>query len=644
MWFRCVRVDSVLRDETNRLANVWTSPWVLFADKSSFDLAFTTYNIPAFTLPEKGDSDYRAWSHCENVFFADSCIALNNMTFNTDGDKCTFELFHQDNANGDGGQGKHSLGTHSILKTGIGAPTTSTVLVIGSKPTPRSSTSSPSFSNSSTIVSSSNTSAENATTFGEVPVVDSPSVSGMPELPLALIIGVSLAGVGVFALFLAVTVICITRRRRRRQAKQPKTQKKSSTPTPKSGVMSANDSQEFLSMRGGGDVNQQRLSYAPSYGYGQQQQHQQQQQQYQQDQQYHHHHHPQQYQNQPPILLPVDGDIMVTRFVTSQDLHADDMTTQDESAHSRRKHNGDSKRVHKKRSGRSGRQHDNRSHVSIAEAQAAEDTAEAEELRGIDSNHVIDYAELEMLNELGSGSFGVVWRAKWRNMDVAVKEVLGESGKASLISEVAKMQHLRRHPNICSYYGCTKRPLALVVEFCNGGALDERALALNSKQQTGIAIGIASGVRHLHLELVVHRDLAARNILLEVDGEKIVPKVADFGMARVSTGLTNQTKTDVGPLKWMAPEQLATLQYSEKSDVWSFGVVLFEMYACDVPWADISPPMAAHKIVSGELLPIDPTWPSEVQEVMRRCWEYEPTARPRMTAIYDSLIALRRSK
>ena len=118
------------------------------------------------------------------------------------------------------------------------------------------------------------------------------------------------------------------------------------------------------------------------------------------------------------------------------------------------------------------------------------------------------------LATIGSGAYGIVWKGSWRGTDVAVKEVRDADGKDALLSEVAKLQNLRRHQNVIQFYGCTAEPIALVVEFAHGGCLVDRCSEFNAEQQLSIARGIAQGVRHLHLEKLVHRDLVIHFFLL----------------------------------------------------------------------------------------------------------------------------------
>jgi len=143
-----------------------------------------------------------------------------------------------------------------------------------------------------------------------------------------------------------------------------------------------------------------------------------------------------------------------------------------------------------------------------------------------------------------------------------------------------------------------------------------------------IAKGIAAGMLHLHREGIVHRDLATRNILLG-SGNQV--KISDFGLSR-NTGDANssdQTKSDTGPLKWMAPEAIRNREYSRSSDSWAFGVTLYELVARSEPYVGLDPVQAALQVThSGLRLEIPKYTPFILAEIMRGCFEYDPARRP----------------
>jgi serine/threonine protein kinase len=131
---------------------------------------------------------------------------------------------------------------------------------------------------------------------------------------------------------------------------------------------------------------------------------------------------------------------------------------------------------------------------------------------------------------------------------------------------------------------------------------------------------------HLHNNNIVHRDLAARNILLSEVGE---PKVSDFGMSRlVDNDDGNTTKATVGPLKWMAPESLRSREYSKKSDVWSFGVVVWEIVTRQEPYKDEDLMDLGLKIRDeGHSLPISDDTEPIFKHIMESCFKKEPQDR-----------------
>jgi len=150
--------------------------------------------------------------------------------------------------------------------------------------------------------------------------------------------------------------------------------------------------------------------------------------------------------------------------------------------------------------------------------------------------------------------------------------------------------------------------------------------------------GMAAGMLHLHREGLIHRDLAARNILL---GSGFQVKITDFGLARPNaenTGGNNKTKSETGPLKWMSPEAIKNRSYSKASDVWAFGVVLYEVLSRQDPYPDLDPVQAALEVTHSNLrLPIPPYAPVIVSEIMAGCFQTSADKRPSFAAVYERL-------
>ena len=169
--------------------------------------------------------------------------------------------------------------------------------------------------------------------------------------------------------------------------------------------------------------------------------------------------------------------------------------------------------------------------------------------------------QLQLGDELGHGSFGAVYRGTLHGQTVAVKVVLDTVAQSELVDEGRIMSQVAEHDNVCTMLGVTDAPnVMLIVEFCAGGSLYERLQSdahIDGAWMHYWLRGIAEGMRHLHASNVVHRDLAARNVLLDAQHR---PKIADFGMSRVVSPSGGVTKTDTGPLKWMAPESIRERQ------------------------------------------------------------------------------------
>jgi hypothetical protein len=270
---------------------------------------------------------------------------------------------------------------------------------------------------------------------------------------------------------------------------------------------------------------------------------------------------------------------------------------------------------------------------------------------------LIDASDLELGTVIGQGAFGVVRRAEWRGRTVAVKQIkkstIGDDkAVADFEEEIGRMAALPMHENVVRLFGVVQLAdgdVGAVVEFCAQGALvdalyGEKARDLSPDELLQIAYDAACGVMHLHANKIVHRDIAARNVLLA--GKKdLVAKVSDFGMARyvdsVYSGISNEqhTAASIGPVKWMAPEQLERMAYSRASDVFAFGVLLYEIFARSVPWPGLANVNVITQVVMGKRMELPNSIPYNVQKSMKQCWAQEAAERPKMAAVVDELRA-----
>jgi len=234
---------------------------------------------------------------------------------------------------------------------------------------------------------------------------------------------------------------------------------------------------------------------------------------------------------------------------------------------------------------------------------------------------------------------------------VAIKKLTGVNQRAFL-HEAKIMQQIPNHPNVVTFYGvaASQNVLYIVTEFVPNGSLASHLRNNIGKIPTHVLVQMAkdivSGMEHLRANGVVHRDLAARNLLLEIrsNAEHRV-KVSDFGLSRplmeseyYKTGESSRGQI---PVKWTAPEALKWLKYSTQSDVWSFGVVLWEIFSYgQAPYPGLSNPEVIQQVYKGYRMPAPENCPPEIAELMNECWQEEPLKRPQWIEIFLKLASL----
>ncbi|KAL7616256.1 uncharacterized protein LOC111911928 isoform X1 [Lactuca sativa] len=282
------------------------------------------------------------------------------------------------------------------------------------------------------------------------------------------------------------------------------------------------------------------------------------------------------------------------------------------------------------------------------------------------------WEDLIMGEQIGQGSCGTVYRALWygsalaklRNLgaqahgmhvhillkgnfsDVAIKlfeyQEYPDDLMVSFKQEVSLMKKLR-HPNILLFMGCVTSPphLSIVTEFLPRGSLfrilQRNTTRLDWKRRLHMAMDIARGMNYLHhcKPPIIHRDLKSSNLLVD---KNWTVKVGDFGLSRVKHHTYLKTKSGRGTPQWMAPEILCNEQADEKSDVYSYGVVLWEITTEKIPWNDLNPMqvIGAVGFMNRRLeIPkdVDPLWVS----LMESCWCSEPQSRPTFQEILNKL-------
>uniref|UniRef100_A0A4W3JQA6 Mitogen-activated protein kinase kinase kinase n=1 Tax=Callorhinchus milii TaxID=7868 RepID=A0A4W3JQA6_CALMI len=270
-----------------------------------------------------------------------------------------------------------------------------------------------------------------------------------------------------------------------------------------------------------------------------------------------------------------------------------------------------------------------------------------------------DFSELQLEEIIGIGGFGKVYRGFWRTEEVAVKAARQDpdediSQTIENVRQEAKLFAMLRHPNIIALRGvCLHEPnLCLIMEFARGGSLNR---VLSGKKipphiLVNWAVQIARGMNYLHEEAIVaiiHRDLKSSNILIhETVGNDDLShktlKITDFGLAREWHRTTKMSAA--GTYAWMAPEVIRSSMFSKGSDIWSYGVLLWELLTGEVPFRGIDGLAVAYGVAMNKLaLPIPSTCPESFTKLMEDCWNPNPHYRPPFPCVLDQLTDIQES-
>ncbi|KAK2851969.1 hypothetical protein Q5P01_008245 [Channa striata] len=237
--------------------------------------------------------------------------------------------------------------------------------------------------------------------------------------------------------------------------------------------------------------------------------------------------------------------------------------------------------------------------------------------------------------ELGSGYFSKVYRGRWKNqINVAIKIIKNDSvlNQSEFYKEVQIMKSLRHRHLISLFAVCTSSPpYYIITELMERGSLLDFLRGPEGQSQAmpsliDMAAQVSDGMSYLEEKNSIHRDLSARNVLV---GEHYICKVADFGLARVIKEAFYITDDKKIPYKWSAPEAISHGKFSNKSDVWSFGVLLYEIITYGgIPYPGLSNQEVYQQVIKGYRMPAPEKCPDLLYRIMLKCWCGEPEGRP----------------
>ena len=261
----------------------------------------------------------------------------------------------------------------------------------------------------------------------------------------------------------------------------------------------------------------------------------------------------------------------------------------------------------------------------------------------VNENWEVGRRSIQFVKKFGAGQFGEVWQGIWNDggteLDVAVKILNpGIISATEFFEEAALMKQLM-HPNLIQVYAvCTQEePIYIITELMKHGSLleylrgDGRSLKL--PQLIDMGAQVAAGMAYLEEKSYVHRDLAARNILLT---ENLICKVESFSMVRVlSEGIYEAHTGAKFPVKWTAPEAALYNHFTIKSDVWSFGILLYELITYGrFPYPGMNNAQVLDALKAGYRMPCPMRCPEGLYGIMGECWRDEADSRPTFESLH----------
>ncbi|CAL1382071.1 unnamed protein product [Linum trigynum] len=274
---------------------------------------------------------------------------------------------------------------------------------------------------------------------------------------------------------------------------------------------------------------------------------------------------------------------------------------------------------------------------------------------GLDDVDVVEceipWEDLVIGERIGLGSYGEVYQADWNGTEVAVKKFLDQGFSGAALAEFkreVRIMRRLRHPNVVLFMGAVTRPpnLSIITEFLPRGSLyrilHRPQCQIDERRRIRMALDVARGMNCLHSSspTIVHRDLKSPNLLVDKNWNV---KVCDFGLSRLKHNTFLSSKSTAGTPEWMAPEVLRNEPSNEKCDIYSFGVILWELSTMRIPWSGMNPMQVVGAVgFQNRRLEIPKELDPLVSRIIWECWQTDPNLRPSFAQLTVALKPLQR--
>jgi serine/threonine protein kinase len=249
-------------------------------------------------------------------------------------------------------------------------------------------------------------------------------------------------------------------------------------------------------------------------------------------------------------------------------------------------------------------------------------------------------------NYIGSGADAAVFEGTWGKEICAIKKINIEKSDEGisqkiLLNEISFLTDINKHEHIVNYFGCILSPYhnIIILEYLKNGSVFDLLHSKNkisNKLKARILYDASKGLEYLHFKNIIHGDFAARNLLIN---DKWRIKISDFGLSRrIESGIINKTESDIGPIRWMPVETIKHRIFTNKTDIYSFGVVIYEIYSRKIPWGNLKLIDIIINISNGAILELPNNSPDFMKNLLQKCCKYNMNERPTINEINIELM------